>query len=230
MFLHRIHLNPRSRTVCRDIADPYQMHASLCRAFFPQDTKCPPGALLWRLEPETDCDGRPRVLIQCDARPDWSRIADPDWLARADPGVYLAQRLALDVLVPGRAFRFRLRANPSKTVQGKRIGLSCSDAQRRWLVRKGERHGFALPEPATPDYFEFVATPKGRAYQDVRISHEQMLNGQQHGGKTIRVYSALFEGRLTVTDVALFKAALKAGIGHGKVMGLGLLSVVPISG
>ncbi len=230
MLLHRIHLNPRSKDARRDLADPYQMHATLCRAFFPEATKCPPGALLWRLEPETDRDGRPRILIQCDGQPDWSRITDLDWLAWADPGVDLAQKLALDSLVPGRVFRFRLRANPSRMVQRKRLGLACPDAQLAWLARKGEQHGFALPESATPDYFEFLESPKGRSYQDVRISQEQMLSGRQHDGNTVRVYSVLFEGRLTVTDVALFKTALETGVGHGKVMGLGLLSVVPMPG
>jgi CRISPR system Cascade subunit CasE len=230
MHLHRIHLNPRCKEARRDLADPYQMHATLCRAFFPPETACPQGALLWRQEPETDCEGRPRMLIQSCAVPDWSRIPAPDWLAQAEPGIDLVQKLALEALQAGRAFRFRLRANPSKTVLGKRQGLVHPVAQREWLARKGEQHGFALPESTTPDYFDFMQSPEGRAYHDVRVSREYMLKGSQHGGNGIRVYSALFEGRLTVTDPARFRAALETGIGHGKVMGLGLLSVVPSSG
>jgi len=53
MHLHRIHLNPRCKRARGDLADPYQMHATLCRAFFPQETKSPPGALLWRLGART---------------------------------------------------------------------------------------------------------------------------------------------------------------------------------
>ncbi len=91
MRLFRIHLDPRSRQARRDLADPYQMHATLCRVFFPADTPCPAGALLWRLEPETDREGRPRILIQSRATPDWSRLATPDWLAHADPGIDLGE-------------------------------------------------------------------------------------------------------------------------------------------
>lgn len=229
MHLFRIHLNPRCKAVRRDLADPYQMHATLCRPFFPPETACPQGTLLWRLEPETDREGRPRVLIQSRATPDWSRIPAPDWLAQAEPGIDLVQKLALDALQIGKSFRFRLRANPSKTVQGKRQGLVHPNAQREWLARKGEQHGFALPESTTPDYFDFLQSPEGRAYPDVRVSHEDMLKGSQHGGNAIRVYSALFEGRLTVTDLARFRAALETGIGHGKVLGLGLLSIAPFS-
>lgn len=230
MHLHRIHLNPCCKEARRDLADPYQMHATLCHAFFPPETPCPAGSLLWRQEPETDAEGRPRVLIQSRETPDWSRIPVPAWLAQAEPGIDLVQKLALDTIKAGQAFRFRVRANPCKTVLGKRQGLVQPDAKREWLARKGEQHGFALPEPATPDYFHFMLSPEGRAYHDVRVSHEHMLKGSQHGGNAIRVYSALFEGRLTVTDPARFRAALETGIGHGKVMGLGLLSVVPASG
>ncbi|WP_291523570.1 type I-E CRISPR-associated protein Cas6/Cse3/CasE [Acidithiobacillus sp.] len=227
MFLHRIHINPRRNSVRRDLADPYQMHATLCRAFFPEGTKCPPGALLWRLEPETDAKGQPRILIQCGATPEWSRIPDPEWLAQADPGIDLEQKLGIDALAAGQQFRFRLRANSCKTVQSKRQGITQPDAQREWLTRKGVQHGFALPGSSAPDYFNFLESSNGHAYQDFRISQEQMLGGRQHDGNGIRVYSALFEGRLTVTDVVHFKKALETGLGHGKVMGLGLLSVVP---
>lgn len=230
MLLHRIHLNPRCKEARRDLADPYQMHATLCRAFFPEDTPCPPGALLWRLEPETGIDGKPRVLIQCRMTPDWSRIAPLDWLACADTGIDIPQKLALDSLEAGRAFRFRLRANPCKTVNGKRVGLVGTDAQCDWLARKGVQHGFSLPEPLSADYFEFQQSPGAPAYSDMRISQEQMLTGRRNNGDPIRVYAALFEGRLRVTDAERFKKTLETGIGHGKVMGLGLLSVVPMVG
>lgn len=229
MHLYRIHLNPRCKEARRDLADPYQMHATLCRAFFPPETACPQGALLWRQEPETDREGRPRVLIQSRANPDWSRIPAPGWLAQAEPGIDLVQKLALETLQTGQRFRFRLRANPCKTVQGKRQGLGHPDAQRAWLVRKGAQHGFGLPEPVTTDYFEFLNSSEDRAYHDVRVSQDQMLTGHRHDGTAIHVFSVLYEGRLMVIDPVKFKTALVSGIGHGKVMGLGLLSVLPLS-
>jgi len=87
-------------------------------------------------------------------------------------------------------------------VQGKRQGLVHADEQREWLARKGEQHSSVMPESATPDYFDFMQSPEGHAYHNVRVSHEQLLKGNQHGGNTIRVYSVLFEGRLVVSDVA----------------------------
>jgi CRISPR system Cascade subunit CasE len=227
MLLHRIHLNPRSKDARRDLADPYQMHATLCRAFFPEDTRCPQNALLWRLEPETDAQGQPRLLVQSQAVPDWSRLLVSDWLAQAERGIDLTQKLALDTLAAGRTFRFRLRANPCKTAQGKRTGLVHPDAQRDWLARKGEQHGFTLCAVNARDYLDVGVGSKEGPYPDVRVSQDQMLTGYKHDGTAIRVFSVLYEGRLTVSDPAKFKTALQTGVGHGKVMGLGLLSAVP---
>lgn len=227
MLLHRITLNPRSKAARRDLADPYQMHATLCRAFFPQDTPCPAGALLWRLEPEVDREGRARVLVQSQVIPDWSTLQEFGWLALAEPGIDLMQKLSLDSLIVGQTFRFRLRANPSKTQQGKRLGLLHLEAQQTWLARKGEWHGFALPSADTSDYFDFLDSPNRQPYPDIRVSQDQMLVGRRHDGTTIRVFSVLYEGRLVVSDPDQFRAAIQMGIGHGKVMGLGLLSIAP---
>lgn len=56
-----------------------------------------------------------------------------------------------------------------------------------------------------------------------------MIRGEQHGGNGIRIDSVLYDGVLTVVDPDTLGAALQTGIGHGKVMGLGLLSVAPIA-
>jgi len=56
-----------------------------------------------------------------------------------------------------------------------------------------------------------------------------MICGKRHADNDIRIYAVLYDGILTVTDPGIFRVALQSGIGHGKVMGLGLLSVVPIA-
>lgn len=222
MFLHRIHLDPRCREARRDLSDPYQLHSTLCRAFSPPDKKCPEGEFLWRLEPETDPAGYPRIIVQSKAMPDWAAVGVQEWLANTDSAIDLNARLKLDSLKAGQRFRFRLRANPCVTRDGKRLGLLRSDEQEVWLERKGGQHGFSLPKLAS---FDFSEAPQERI--DVRISQEQMLRGKQHTGNGIRIYSVLYDGMLMVTEPDDFRAALQTGIGHGKAMGLGLLSVVP---
>lgn len=224
MFLHRIHLDPRCREARRDVADPYQLHATLCRAFSSPDTKCPEGEILWRLEPETGSDGTPRVLVQSRTIPNWDGIGVKGWLAQADAPLDLRTRLSLDALTTGQRFRFRLRANPCVTRNGKRLGLLQLVEQERWIERKGEAHGFVLSKLPSLDLSD-----ERDARVDVRVSQEQMLTGMQHRGNRIRIFSVLYDGVLTVTDSRAFITVLQTGIGHGKALGLGLLSVAPIA-
>lgn len=223
MLLHRIHLNPRSREARRDLADPYQFHSTLCRAFSGPESKCPPGEFLWRLEPESDQSGRPRILVQSRSLPNWAGLP-ANWLDEAEPAINLHDRLRLDTLKAGQCFRFRLRANPCVTRNGKRLGLLRREEQEDWLVRKGERHGFSLPQSTSVDFSGYST-----ARADVWISQELMLRGRQHSGNGIRIFSVLYDGFLRVTKSEVFRITLQAGIGHGKALGLGLLSVAPAS-
>ncbi len=225
MFLHRLHLNLRSKEARRDLADPYQLHATLSRAFSPADVPCPPGAFLWRLEPETDTSGAARILVQSRELPEWDRIALKDWLERApDPAVDLRNRLGLDHLHVGQHFRFRLRANPSAIKAGRRVGLLKPEDQEAWLIRKGQdQHGFELLHQDSVDFFDGADSRP-----DIRTSQPQTLRGRQVSGNTIQIFSALFDGTLQVTHPDAFRDALARGIGHGKALGLGLLSVVPL--
>jgi CRISPR system Cascade subunit CasE len=228
MFLSRIHLNPRCREARRDLANPYDLHSTLCRAFSKSDRKCPGGEFLWRLEPESDlreCT-HPRILVQSQSLPAWSRIGIKNWLAEEpDSPIDLSVKLKLSSLKVGGRYRFRLRANPCVTRNGKRQGLLRPEEQEAWIVRQGERqHGFSLPSLSSFDFDESVASRV-----DVRISQEQMLRGKKRDGAEIRAYSVLYDGILTISDTEKFRLALQKGIGHGKAMGLGLLSVVPVA-
>ena len=224
MFLHRISLDPRCREARRDLSDPYQLHATLCRAFSRPDQKCPEGEVLWRLEAETGSDGCPRVLVQSRTIPDWDGIGVKGWLAKADHPIDLKCRLKLDALTAGQRFRFRLRANPCVTCNGKRQGLLQLAEQERWMKRKGMLHGFVLPQLPS---FDLSEAEQERV--DVQVSQERMLSGMQNHGNSIRIFSVLYDGVMTVTDVSAFVKVLQTGIGHGKALGLGLLSVAPIA-
>lgn len=226
MFLSRIHLDPRNRDARRDLADPYELHSTLCRAFSPTDRKCPEGEFLWRLEPEADSKRCPRVLIQSRSLPDWTRIGIQGWLSEdPDPSVDLQTRLGLNLLRSGHQFRFRLRANPCVTRNGKRLGLLQLPDQEAWLERKGrEQHGFRL---RVVESFGPTEAPTNRVA--LRVWQEQMLRGRRRleRNQEIRVFSVLYDGVLEVTDPGNFLSALRDGVGHGKAMGLGLLSVAP---
>lgn len=223
MFLSRIHLDLRCREARRDLSNPYQLHSTLCRAFTAPETKCPQGEFLWRLEPETDSSGCPRIIVQSRRIPNWSGIGVKGWLLQADTAIDLNEKLKIDSFSKGQRFRFRLRANPCVTRNGKRLGLLQLVDQEKWLERKGLQHGFSLPQLSS---FNFSETSEQRV--DVRISQDQMLRDKQHSDNSIRIFSVLYDGILIISEPSQFKEALRTGIGHGKVMGLGLLSVVPM--
>ncbi|GAB1724733.1 MAG: hypothetical protein NTNFB01_36290 [Nitrospira sp.] len=163
------------------------------------------------------------MLVQSRTIPDWDGIGVKGWLSHADPPIDLKSRLKLDALTVGQRFRFRLRANPCVTRNGKRLGLLQLLEQERWIQRKGQSHGFVLPQP-----YSFDSSETGQERADVRVSQERMLSGRQHHGNSIRIFSVLYDGVITVTDADAFVKVLQAGIGHGKALGLGLLSVAPL--
>jgi CRISPR system Cascade subunit CasE len=217
MFLHRIEPDPRCREARRDLADPYQMHATLCRAFHDSGTRCPPGTFLWRQEAPSGANQPTRLLIQARTVADWARIDIAGWLRHADPALNLDERLKLSAVTEGERFRFRMRANPTVTRNGRRTGLLRREEQEGWLLRKGEQHGFSIPTSTSLN-----------GGVSIRISQEKMLIGRKHDGVEIRVFSVLFDGELQVTNAAAFRSAVELGVGHGKALGLGLLSIAQI--
>ena len=102
------------------------------------------------------------------------------WLAKADPAIDLKDRLKLDSLKAGQRFRFRLRANPCVTRNGKRLGLLHLAEQETWIERKGNCTVFRCRDLRP---FDLSESPQDRV--DVRISQEQMLRGKQHAGNPV---------------------------------------------
>jgi len=231
MFLSRLKLNLRDRGVRRDLANTYDMHRTLLRAF-PNAADGGPGRVLFRVDQERSEPSL--VLVQSSRTPTWSAL----------PVGYLldVQTKPLDrlTLVSGQRLRFRLRANPTKRVAaknerlggvmvGKRIGLTTEADQVRWLLRKGEASGFRIPgawvEAKDPETNQPIQLPNFRV--DV-VPDGRDLNGKPgHAGEFVAVR---FDGVLVVTDPDAFRNTIAAGIGTGKAFGFGLLSVAPAEG
>jgi len=200
MYLTRLRLDPRSAQARRDLADPYEMHRTLVRAFVHNDEQAPP-RFLWRGEPTAPWS-EPVVLVQSEEAGQWSVLeAFPNYLKKAAETLQWQPESNLRI---GERFRFRLFANPTVTRNGKRLGLAAEDAQLAWLERQGTRQGFSV-EAALVTGSELLRSRKGES----RIS-------------LLRV---CFEGRLIVDDADMLARTVKAGIGPGKAFGCGLLSL-----
>ena len=215
MYLSRLILNPRNRRVQREVADPYQMHRSIMRAF-PDDLDEQTERVLFRLEPHPRT-GTPSLLVQSLTHPDWSWLAEPGargYLLPVDAPNPAIKSFDLS-LVPGQALTFRLRANPTvkrkfKDGQHKRVGIYREEEQIEWLERKAGWGGFHLVSVNT----RRQETVGGRIRRD----------GATH---KLRLLSVQFDGLLQVMDPERLGQAVRQGIGRGKGLGFGLLSLAP---
>lgn len=213
MYLSRLILNPRHRRVQKEVAAPYQMHRSLMKAF-PDNLKPGDERVLFRLEthPRT---GMLTLLVQSLALPDWSWLAEPDargYLLPVDEPNPAAKPFDLN-LAPGQMLAFRLRANPTarrRLPDGKRkrVGLCREEEQIEWLKRKGEQGGFHV--------------------LSVRTSNQDTVNGyirRDEERHKLKLLAVQFDGLLQVTDPDQLRESVRQGIGSGKGLGFGLLSL-----
>ena len=213
MYLSKLVLRPSRRTYMW-LSRPYRVHQRL-RMATPQEPR-----LLYRLEGEQLGRGDAAVILaQSHAEPDWDA-------AFADFPVLAQSALCKPVewsLHAGQMLAFRLRANPTQRMcrdekgekldKGKRVGIYKEEAQRAWLRRKAENGGFLVVHSWLH---------KDEPFKD-RIERE----GEVH---QLKLAAVQFEGLLQVTDPDRLRQTLTNGIGSGKGLGFGLLSVGPARG
>lgn len=218
MYLSRLLLNSRSRQVQRETADPYQLHRTIMRAFVEMRDR---SGILHRLDvqPRT---GAIMLLVQSLSEPDWSPLAEKDYLLPGDPFGGLDNPAVKEFSLPLRAnqvLSFRLRANPTikkvrrgddgKRRNSNRVPLVREEKQVEWLEKRAEDGGFRLLH--------------------LGISQPQKLTGRKKdNGRPITLYTVQYDGRLQVTDANKLLEAVKNGIGPAKAFGCGLLSLAPV--
>ncbi len=217
MYLSRLLLNPRSRQAQRETADPYQLHRTLMHAFVEKRDQ---SGVLHRLDVDPR-SGAMMLLVQSLAEPDWTWLAEREYLLPADPFGGLENPAVKEFDLPLRAnqlLNFRLRANPAvKKVRrddkgqrrnSNRVPLVHEEKQVAWLEHQGQASGFRLLR--------------------LDVSRPQTLAGRKReNGRSITLYTVQFDGRLQVTDPDRLRQAVAQGIGPAKAFGCGLLSLAP---
>lgn len=211
MHLSQLILDPRARQVQRDLANRYELHRTLMRAFpaaLPADER-----VLYRLEVEGR-GAKISLLVQSLGQPDWSFV----------PAEYTLHPPACKPyqlnLTAGQALRFRLMANPTRKIKAidtdsgprpKRVGLLKEEEQLAWLKRKASDCGFSLLDLRTASQADVVAYAT-----------------QGEGRKKLTFQAVQFDGILTVVDASRLTTAVHNGIGSAKGFGFGLLSLAPV--
>ena len=208
MFLSKLTLN-RTRQAMGWLARPYRVHQRLCMAAGGDPR------LLYRIEAGGEGEHGPTaILAQTHQEPAW-QTAFGDFLVLAEMVQCKEVQLSLS---QGQMLAFRLRANPTarrrlKNGGKKRVGLTQEEEQRDWLRRKAEAGGFGVLHVWLRQEPSVLA----------RVEDEQTV----HRAKLVAVQ---FEGILQVTDPERLETTVAQGIGSGKGLGFGLLSLAPMRG
>jgi CRISPR system Cascade subunit CasE len=220
MYLSRLILNPRSRAVQQDLAQPHSLHQTMMRAF-PDHLDKQAERVLYRLDQTQR--GELQLLVQSQVEPNWIHLQHNGYLLTTElenPAVK-----AIDPAVStGQLLAFRLRANPTKRLgktaasgQGKRVGLYKLEEQINWIQRKAHEHGFQI-ESVMP-------SQQQRILGDIPSKAPEASDKSVHKAK---FFGVQFDGILRITDPERFLVAIRSGIGSGKAFGFGLLSVAPL--
>jgi len=216
MYLSRLTLN-RSRRAVQWVARPYRVHQRLALACggpsTATGTATGPERLLFRIEVDRE---RATILVQSLTRPDWdAAFGDFPVLAREPECKEVTWPL-----IAGQILAFRLRANPTRRhvcdgPQGdgrkRRVGITDEGEQLAWLARKGEQAGFRLLG--------------AQVRQEGQVADAQTSGSER---RAMTFLSVQFDGALQVADAERLQAALAGGIGTGKGLGFGLLSLAPL--
>ena len=211
LYFSQLHLNPASRMVQRELANPYQLHRTLLNAF---GTTREQAGMLHRVD--VDNHGI-RVLVQSAEKPDWqalNKVGQGRYLLRSPSSAKSA-----DFTLPLNAcYRFRLVASPTvaKKREGRknsnRVPLVREEKQLDWLRRKGALHGFHVLQAT--------------ASQSVR-RHDK-IHRDKETTHAVTIHTVRFDGQLQIIDAAKFNEAWHKGVGPAKAFGCGMISLASI--
>lgn len=166
---------------------------------------------LWRLD---GFGGQCWLLVLSPDRPNFTQLVAQYGFPDHTPAWQIkSYTQLLDRLQEGQIWRFRLKANPVRSIQeegpsrGKVMAHVTTQQQKEWLLKRAPSCGFSLH----PNGFEVV--------------HTQWLRFHKGRGDQVTLRTATFEGILTIQDLPLFQETLTKGIGRAKAYGCGLMTL-----
>lgn len=229
-YLSNIPLNPLRTGTQSLLRNPQRIHAAVLGGLAVQPVN---HRVLWRLEKRAH---KLELLVLTKTRPSWEHIVEQAGWLGADGGM---ARIAdyeplLALVMQGREFRFRVKANavsslraPQKMTnaqttlteggevrRGFRVGHRTASAQLAWFIRR------ASDEPSWGFTVGDQSKPNVQIVQRERLAFRKSV-----GGDLVTLDTAVFEGRLRVTDPSRFRDVLTNGLGKGKAYGCGLLTL-----
>lgn len=209
MYFSRVLLDVSKRKTQAALVSPNKFHGAVEEAFCERQ-----GRNLWRVD---HLRGRSYLLLVSAERPNLSRIA-AQFGFEDDCGESKDYDGLLGRIEKGSEWYFRLAANPVHSVwdgrkdgqkRGKVTAHTSERFQLKWLEEQAVKRGFSLLPGS------------------VRVMESNWrIFIKNNSGQKVWILEAVFEGKLRVEDVDLFRDALVNGIGREKAYGMGLLTIV----
>ena len=207
MYLSRVALDQRRRSTMMALSNPQEFHGAVESAFAGERRR-----RLWRLDRLGE---ELFLLLLSEDAPDLSGVAAQFGGGSAPETRSYAP--LLERIAPGSVWRFRLCANPTRSLpgsgaearRGKVQACVTTGMQEQWLLDRAEACGFAL---------------EADAFSVVRSQWLRFRKGESR--RQVTLLSVTYEGILTVTDPQRFRRLLTEGIGRGKAYGMGLMTVM----
>lgn len=199
MYISRIVLNPERPATRRIVSQPRALHGMVQKSF-PENT----GRLLWKL----DTSARdPQVYLLSQQKPSLEHVVER-YGRPNDPNGIVTKEYSpvLNAVEVGGKFKFMVPANPTITIQKKRVPVVGIPKLEEWFNSRSEPHGFILRSGLTITDQKVHTIPKEE--------------------RTITLNSANFSGVLEVTDTDKFRNLLVNGFGRGKAYGMGFLTIM----
>jgi CRISPR system Cascade subunit CasE len=217
LLLSQLSLNLSHREVRRDLGNPYELHRTLSRAFAdgPEADVKP---FQWRLETGRPMDS-PKVLVQSPAEAIWDQLP-AGYLASLEDRAWTPEA----VLEAGRAVRLRVLANPTVC----KVPTSSADNPAPEGPARGNRKRLGLwREKEQLEWWQRQAQRLGLSNMEAAVSRSERWRCRRRGSP-LTVAVAQFDGQAVIADPVALVAGIRSGIGHARMLGLGLVSVAPL--
>ena len=197
MYLSRLTFNLASAAARRDLSDAYETHRTLTRAVC-DGPDAEPGRFLWRQE-RSESGEAPIVLMQSEVEPHFGRLPE-GYLLDA------ATKSWEPVVAEGLLLTFLVRANPSVKKDGKRHPLRRLEEQLAWMQRQAAVH-------------------LGLELVQCGVTGSGEIRSKRRAGAQIVATAIQFEGVARAADPELLATGIRTGIGHSRLLGLGMVSI-----
>ncbi|MET9203648.1 MULTISPECIES: type I-E CRISPR-associated protein Cas6/Cse3/CasE [Streptomyces] len=246
MYLTRFRVNTHRSDARRLLGSPHRLHGAVNASFpTPPSREGSGPRVLWRVDRNTDSETL--LYIVSPGRPDLTHLVEQaGWPASDEPGwATFSYADFLTALHAGDTWGFRLTANPVHNIRHqylkegertKRAAHRTPRHQMRWLLERQERAGFEIVQK--PE--ERRLLPVGDEYELVVRDQIPLQFHRPQAGKEprtrapgradVQITKVTFDGRLRVTEPALFRRTLTHGLGKAKAYGCGLMTLAPVRG